>query len=132
MKIHTDIPETVNVNDIKSIDTFQAYGVLADVVAKYPNAGNNLIYTALGLGGESGEVLEKLKKISRRVETLKLVDITLEEREAVAKELGDVLWYLHRTCVEMGTTLSSVATENIKKLHNRLKEGTLYGNGDNR
>src|SRR5688500_10988717 len=48
-----------------------------------------LLYTCLGLAGETGELLEKIKKLIRD----KNGEITHEFRDAVTKEIGDIQWY---------------------------------------
>lgn len=83
----------------------------------------SLIYTVMGLVGETGEVAEKLKKRIR--------DGVWDEEE-VKKELGDVLWYLSGVCREMGFTLQDVARSNLQKLGDRKKRNKLGGSGDNR
>jgi NTP pyrophosphatase (non-canonical NTP hydrolase) len=45
--------------------TFAEYQKESRKTAVYPDQGNNFIYPALGLAGETGEVLEKIKKIIR-------------------------------------------------------------------
>ena len=47
---------------IKKLD-FTEYQKLSRRTAVYPNIGNNLYYPALGLAGETGEVMNKIKKI---------------------------------------------------------------------
>ncbi len=95
--------------------------------AVYPDAGKGtdleLSYLALGLGGEAGEVLEKVKK--------KLRDNKFDKAE-VAKELGDVLWYLARLADSIGYPLSVIADINFDKLSSRKDRGVLQGSGDNR
>lgn len=108
--------------------TFNQY-VLENIdTIDYPNAGNNLYYPALGLGGEAGEVLEKIKKIMRDQKG----KITEENRIAIRKELGDQLWYIFALCFELNISLESVAYENIYKLKDRKKRGKIGGSGDNR
>ena len=57
-----------------------------------------LMYPILGLTGESGECAEKLKKLIGNDLDFTQDDITkqmeLRDKEAMAYELGDVLWYL--------------------------------------
>lgn len=50
----------------------------------------------------------------------------------IAKELGDVLWYLARVADEYGIPLESVARKNIEKLSQRKELGTIGGSGDDR
>jgi NTP pyrophosphatase (non-canonical NTP hydrolase) len=80
------------------------------------------------LGGETGEVLEHLKKIQRDNDGV----VTPERREALSKELGDCLWYLARVASELGLELNTVAMENIEKLQDRKDRGVIQGSGDNR
>jgi len=86
-------------------------------------------YTALGLVGEAGEIANKLKKPLREYGDIALSE---QERVALAKELGDVLWYTALLSEELGFSLSEVAQMNINKLRSRQERGTLEGNGDNR
>ena len=54
----------------------------------YGDANAQLMGMVLGLGGESGEVLEKFKKLLRDHQGT----ITEEDKQAIIKELGDILW----------------------------------------
>ena len=81
------------------------------------------MYYALGLGGEVGEVLEKVKKSHR--------DGVLDVRQ-LELELGDVLWYMARLANFHGLTLRGVLAANIEKLSSRRDRGKLQGSGDNR
>ena len=96
--------------------------------AIYPNRGANFVYPALGLMGEAGEVSEKLKKVIRD-EGGVLTDTT---RDAVAKELGDVCWYVAVLAAELDYDLEEVMQINIDKLASRQQRGVLSGSGDNR
>ena len=49
---------------IKKLD-FIEYQKRSRKTAVYPDIGNNLYYPALGLAGETGEVMNKIKKIMR-------------------------------------------------------------------
>lgn len=68
---------------------------------------------ALGLGGETGEVLEVIKKSKR---DQKEIDIKhLEE------ELGDVLWYVANLCTCYNLDMEQVMIKNVNKLKERYK-----------
>ena len=96
--------------------------------AIYPGAGKNYIYPTLGLAGEAGEVAEKIKKAIRD-DGGKISD---ETKDAVKKELGDVLWYVSQVAAELDLLLDDIAKSNIEKLSSRMKRGKLKGSGDNR
>ena len=104
------------------------YQEKALTTALYPNQGSNPYYPALGLGGEVGEVLNKVKKIMRDHDG-KLTD---EYRDILRKELGDVLWYVAALSTELGLNLDEIAQLNLEKLFSRKQRGTLGGDGDNR
>lgn len=87
-----------------------------------------IIYPALGLGGESGEVLEKVKKLIRDSND----EVTSEFRVALTAEMGDVLWYLASLAADIGVDLNEVAKCNLEKLASRVKRDVLHGDGDNR
>jgi NTP pyrophosphatase (non-canonical NTP hydrolase) len=108
--------------------TFGDYAAFADRTAVYPSRGSNMTYPTLGLCGESGEVAEKIKKLIRD----KGGELSAEARMEIAKELGDVLWYVNAICFEIGVNLSDVAIGNLQKLARRKEAGTLGGSGDNR
>jgi NTP pyrophosphatase (non-canonical NTP hydrolase) len=107
---------------------FNEYQKQSRTTARYPNAGNNFIYPTLGLAGESGEVAEKIKKIIRDDGGL----VSGEKREEIAKELGDVLWYVSQIAAELGLSLDHVARGNLEKLASRAARMKLGGSGDNR
>ena len=98
------------------------------VTAVYPDAGRNLVYPTLGLSGEAGEVAEKVKKMIRDDAGV----LTDERRAALAKELGDVLWYVAQVATEAGLDLDEVAGANLAKLLSRQERGVLQGSGDDR
>lgn len=96
--------------------------------AVYPNMGSNFPYPALGLAGEAGEVADKLKKVIRDNDGI----LTDPVRDAVAKELGDVLWYVSVLAFELDYNLEEIAKNNLAKLASRQERGVLAGSGDNR
>lgn len=85
-------------------------------------------YPVLGLGGESGEVLEKTKKFFRDARG----EPSEEYKQAIAKELGDVLWYLSHTAKKWDIKLEDIAQQNLDKLGSRKDRGVIHGSGDNR
>lgn len=106
---------------------FTEYDAAARNTAVYPDQ-YRLIYPALGLTGEAGEVAEKVKKILRDHDGYVSTD-TIEE---LAKELGDVLWYLSALATDLGINLEFVATKNVEKLADRQARNKIKGEGDNR
>lgn len=96
--------------------------------AIYPAKGDNLYYPALGLAGEAGEVCNKIKKIMRDRNGIP----TAEQKLEIAKELGDVLWYLATLATELDSHLGCIAGDNLEKLADRKKRNMLGGSGDNR
>ena len=94
-----------------------------------------LIYPALGLAGEAGEVANKVAKLVRDKDLMDLdpiVDLEMDEKLEIARELGDVLWMVTATANDIGFDLDEIAAMNLSKLKDRAKRGTLQGSGDNR
>lgn len=87
-----------------------------------------ILYPALKLAGEAGEVAEKVGKVLRDNDG----DFDTEKRKELAKELGDVLWYVAALSNSLGFTLNQIGFENIQKLASRRERGMIHGNGDNR
>lgn len=104
---------------------FFEYQKRAASTAIYDNKFS-VLYPALGLAGEAGEVADKVKKIIRDNKSL------VEEKKELAKELGDVLWYINALARDIGYSLEVIAEMNLEKLESRKERGTLQGNGDNR
>ena len=104
------------------------YQELSRRTATYPGAGDNIVYPTLGLAGEAGEVAEKVKKLLRDDGGV----MSDERRDALAGELGDVLWYVAQVATEAGLDLEEIAQGNLDKLLSRQRRGVLSGSGDSR
>ena len=123
-----------------------------------------ILYCALKLTGEAGEVSEKLGKLIRdsgvykqdnvvslepgqhidakwgeiklsEAQLMKVTprfDLTEEQKLALMKELGDVLWYVTAMSQQLGFSLERVMDMNIEKLTSRRERGVLKGSGDDR
>lgn len=107
--------------------TLNDYQDAAKSTAIYPG-DFEIIYPTLGLTGEAGEVADKVKKVIRD----KGGDFSEEDSAEIAKELGDVLWYLANTASDLGFTLENIAKFNLAKLADRADRDKLQGSGDNR
>lgn len=103
------------------------YQLAAQKTAIYPQ-NLAVIYPAIGLAGETGEVAEKVKKAIRDDGGT----FTPERREAIARELGDVLWYVALIAHDLGLTLDDVARLNVEKITSRQRRRVQHGSGDNR
>lgn len=107
--------------------TLDEYQLIARETAIYPEE-HKVMYPTLGLTGEAGEVADKVKKVIRDNEG----QFSAEQRKEIAKELGDVLWYLASVAEDLGYELSLIASMNIEKLSSRKERGALHGSGDKR
>lgn len=74
-----------------------------------------LINGVMGLCGESGEAIDIVKKWLAQGHEL--------DKEKLAKELGDICWYLAETATALGLSLEDVMIANIEKLQKRYPEG---------
>lgn len=116
----------------EDIDAFKLYNLEDLTLESYQNdaaktaiydEAYSIVYPALGLVGEAGEVANKVKKMLR--------DDTLD-RDGLKGEIGDCLWYLAALCRDLNLDLADVAQSNLDKLNSRMKRGTIQGSGDNR
>ncbi len=78
-------------------------------------ASDLLLNSALGLCGESGEVADLVKKHRFQGHDLDV--------EHIAKELGDVAWYLAVGAYAIGLDLESIFRMNKEKLEARYPDG---------
>ena len=106
---------------------FNAYQRSASRTAIYPEE-HRILYPALGLAGEAGEVANKVKKLIRDGPDGRPDDW----REQISSEIGDVLWYCAALATDLNLTLGMIAAQNEKKLSARKQAGTLGGSGDTR
>ena len=116
---------------MKELSTLNDYQKKALTYAKYPENLTYIypcIYPCIGLSGEAGEVSEKVKKILRDKGGI----MTDQDRTEIAKELGDVLWYVSVMAKKIGFSLSDIANMNVSKLESRKQRNVLGGSGDNR
>lgn len=74
-----------------------------------------LINGVMGLCGESGEVIDLVKKHLAQGHPL--------DKEKMAKELGDVAWYLAECAYAIDYNLEDILQMNIDKLKKRYPEG---------
>jgi len=109
------------------IRTFDDYQAAAVQTAVYPD-DIRILYPALGLAGEAGEVANKVKKIYRDDGG----QVTDDRRVQIAKELGGVLWYVATVCTDLNLNMGDVARKNVAILASRQERGTLHGDGDER
>lgn len=96
--------------------TFEEYQALARrSVAPGLSQRDRLAMTALGLVGEGGECSEIVKKHLFHEHAL--------DPDELAKELGDVLWYLAMLADACELSLASIAERNVDKLRARYPDG---------
>ena len=74
-----------------------------------------MVWAAIGLAGETGEVAELVKK---GIFHQHGIDI-----ETLKKELGDVLWYVAALCTQFHLNMSEIMQQNIEKLNVRYPNG---------
>lgn len=70
---------------------------------------------ALGLSGETGEVADHIKKY--------LFQGHKFDKEYIAKELGDICWYIAALAQGIGYDLDTIMRMNVEKLKKRYPEG---------
>lgn len=106
---------------------FSEYQTKISKTAIYP-LQYQIVYPSLGLAGEVGELLNKIKKLYRDGAG----EISEEALDILADEMGDVLWYVGALCNDLGISLEDVALKNVEKLLDRLDRGVIQGSGDKR
>ena len=79
------------------------------------NKRDVLINSVMGLCGESGEAIDIVKKWMAHGHEL--------DKAHLAKELGDIAWYLAEAATALDLDLEDILTANIEKLKNRYPDG---------
>lgn len=97
-----------------------------DLAAKFKNnwatPDSELAYLGLGVSGEAGEVTDIIKK--------NFIGSKKINPDDLAKELGDVLWYLSQIAAFYDYKLEDIAKINIEKLRARHGGDHWSGYGD--
>lgn len=101
-----------------SLDTYQNEAMV------FRKESADTQYALLGLSGEVGELHSLVAKAIR--------DGYVEDHGLVAKELGDILWFVAAIAADYNLSLSHIANANIMKLDSRQRRGVIEGSGDNR
>jgi NTP pyrophosphatase (non-canonical NTP hydrolase) len=94
--------------------------------ARDKDAPDEFMHLILGLVGEAGEIAEKIKKLVRDEHG----DLGQLDRDDMAAEIGDVLWYAAVLANFLGFSLNDVAQRNVDKLADRQRRAVLGGSGD--
>lgn len=98
------------------VNSFNLYQDLAQRTAnKSLDYKTRLAVAGLGITGEAGEVADIIKKHIGHGHPL--------DKEKLAKELGDNLWYIQEISQLLEITLDQIALDNINKLMKRYPEG---------
>jgi len=83
--------------------------------ARLMNLDPKVLHGAIGIGSESGEILDTIKAHIFYGKEL--------DRENLIEEAGDVLWFLNELSAGLGVTLDEIAEANIEKLQRRYHSG---------
>lgn len=109
-----------------NFNDYQKQAITTNLVKDDPL--KELLQQVLGLGDEAGEVLAIFKKWIRDTDA----DLAKLDRKNVAKELGDILWYIAVVAHDLDISLDDIAQANLEKLRSRKERGVLAGSGDDR
>lgn len=105
--------------------TWEEYRDFCSKGAIYPDHGTRsmveLTYLGLGLGGETGEALDIIKKAMRRGDKY----LSVQDGGKLRDELGDLFWYFTRLVWYVGEDLESIMEHNTYKLTERAKRGEI-------
>ena len=81
---------------------------------------HRLITAALGMGAESGEFTEVVKKI-----VFQGKPYTEDNIFHMKRELGDIMWYVAQACMSLDTTIDEIIEMNVEKLQARYPGGSF-------
>lgn len=112
------------------ISDYSSQAISTDLYDKEGQAidSHAMLEKVFGLVGEAGEVADKFKKILRDKDGI----ATDDDKKEIAKELGDVLWYINSVGIYLGFSLEDIAQANLDKVLSRKARGVIQGSGDNR
>lgn len=104
------------VKDEMTANEYQALAMrTCPIELRVPDCERSIVHGVIGLNGEAGEAIDILKKAMFQGHDL--------DTEHLAKELGDVAWYLAVTANAIGYSLEDIFKINIEKLKTRYPDG---------
>ena len=98
-----------------TINEYQTEALRTAAGMNHPNNDEILLIGVMGLCGESGECVDMVKKYRFQGHEL--------DKAHLAKELGDVAWYIAVAAHAIGYDLETVLQMNVDKLRNRYPNG---------
>lgn len=101
---------------------FVEYQIKARETRVFPD-DHKVVYPALALSGETGELANKIKRIMRRGDSF--ADLDIGDKLSLIGEIGDVLWYLSALADDLGFDLDGCARMNLTKLAQRAAKGQI-------
>ena len=98
-----------------TINEYQTEALRTAAGMNHPNNDEILLNGVMGLAGESGECVDMMKNHLFQGHEL--------DKEHIAKELGDVAWYIALSAYAMGYDLETILQMNVDKLRKRYPNG---------
>ena len=95
--------------------TFTDFQKEARKYLTYPDMGNHVVIPSLGIAGESGEVVERIKKVCRDKNGV----LSDDDKNYVARQLGDLIGYVAALASEITADLDDVAEGQLELLKKR-------------
>ena len=75
----------------------------------------DLLHCAFGIAGESGELVDAIKKYFFYNQTL--------DEDNIKEELGDLMFYIQAMCDTLGYSAEEIMNKNVQKLSKRYPDG---------
>lgn len=85
----------------------------ADILSSLLPGDGHLIHMALGVAGESGELVDAIKRYAIYRKPI--------DKDNIKEELGDLLWFIEGVCQAVGFTKEECMEANIEKLKQRYE-----------
>lgn len=122
---HTDKITNEKENTTMTINEYQAHALRTESrITADPVPYIRVLEGLMGLNGEAGEAIDIMKKV--------LFQNHEFDREHLAKELGDIAWYLAIAADAIGYDLETILKMNVDKLKARYPDGFNAEHSQNR
>ena len=113
--------EFVSAVTSRESNDFERFAARLIELQRESNVNLSLLLTGvIGLGAESGELQEIVKKMVFQGKPL-----TEDNIFHMKRELGDIMWYWINTCRALGLDPNDVIAENVRKLEARYPGGSF-------